>query len=351
LRRYIFFVVVTLVLFSFTSSGFAMNKFTQESWIGAYIFDKKSLSSAEQYYPYLDIRNINFRINSPGYAVKTIIADYIITQDFDIIKSLKAEDALNKAEDDKDLLAILENLSQNASKEQLERKILEMKTLLLLRDEVRDRQKFLKLISGEKYNRFKYRFYHFKLIEYEDYILSQKVDFTTDINYDFGRLEKLRFGLEETSAQRIIDQALMRLSGAYNQKLKILDGEIQASMMTTERINSMLPIYPNSLANKESSPLVSLRLQPMELKLKRKLVSNFNKLKFDWKQKVTLLKYQFNKEELTNIADYFNLFTNKLLEVMKSSYRDKYGELKFLEDYQFTLNNLNQILREVKLMN
>src|SRR5690554_5342417 len=80
----IIFMLLCLLLFS--SSSLAMTVFEEESWIAAYFYDE--LNPTEKYYPFVDIRENNYYIDVPGNAVRTILSDYLLSQDFKVVEML-----------------------------------------------------------------------------------------------------------------------------------------------------------------------------------------------------------------------------------------------------------------------
>lgn len=336
-----------LIIVFFSGNALAMDIFEQESWIAAYFFD--DLNSVERYYPFLDIRLNNCYIDRPGNAVRTVISDYILSRDFEIIKIITEDEGFKNVETREDLLEFLNSLDFSGFKRSmLEKFILELKALNLLRQEVNDRKTFLENYLGfQMYSIFLYRFYHLQVTQYERFSLTPEPDLNVHFNYEIDYFDRLKFGFEEKTSEDIIGNAVLDYMGVYNEKIGVNNGEIRESMIATERINSMLPIFPESIINQVNSPLISFQKQPLSMEVKRDYVKRFDNPRFVWSYKVGVMEFGFDRNILEGINNYFDLFNEDITGYMKGFYFSVFGN-KFLEDEKYDHDTIGQLLFDIK---
>lgn len=325
--------LITISIFLITllsAPAFALTSYEDESWIGAYMF-KNNLSSIEKYQPFILVRDGNYLINQPGNAVRTILADYILAQNFSLSKNLK--EISESTSDITEITNVIDNLcAQCSSFNEYEKYIYEIKALLLLKAEVQAKKQYLQIYLGsEYYSKFYYDFYHLRLVQKE----------MTVPNNQHWANSKVAFKRPET--KKIIEEVQVAyLKGAYSTKVQVHDGVLDDSQKATERLNTMIPIYPSTLKN-TTSPLVSEQKIPMDNNLRIIYLNRFgSKIHFEWLNHVDLLTFTFDRLFLEKIDSYFSLFDNSLIDLINNHYKSKFGSV---DTTMYTKNNLTSLLK------
>ena len=218
-------LIFLFCLFLISLNSFSLTVFEEESWISAYFY-KNNLSPTEIFYPFIDIRQYNYEIDQPGNAVRTILADYILSLELDIVRFLLKLEGFNEAKNVTDIISLLQN---EIDINDLEKYILEVKALNLFREEVLDRQIYLERYLGSSmYSIFKYKFYHLRLTQYERMtLIPEDPDLNINFSYEPDYFNKLSFGLEEYNSEDIIGKAIMTYLGVYNTPFRVEPGEIR----------------------------------------------------------------------------------------------------------------------------
>ena len=337
-------VIFLFCLFLISLNSFSLTVFEEESWISAYFY-KNNLSPTEKFYPFIDIRQYNYEIDQPGNAVRTILADYILSLELDIVRFLLKLEGFNEANNVTDIISLLQN---EIDINELEKYILEVKALNLFREEVLDRQIYLERYLGSSmYSIFKYKFYHLRLTQYERMtLIPEDPDLNINFSYEPDYFNKLSFGLEDYTSEDIIGKAVMTYLGVYNTPFRVEQGEIRDSVIATERINSMLPLYPYVLLSQANSPLVSIEINPLSLDMKREYLRRFDNPRFVWSNVVSVLDLVIDRIIVEDICNYFNLF-NSLLQYLKGYYEEVFEE-EYTGDQHYDLTSLNSLLIMIK---
>lgn len=316
--------LVLLIVLMFTGISYAMPVNDQEAWIGAYFF--KEMLPADKFYPYVDIRNDNYLYNSDGNVIRNIMSDYILFLELPVNKKITS------ITQDLNNVVNIDRLVNGIDKTTFEQYIMQFKIMLLLKKEIQDRNQYLKSYLGmSAYDKFLYRFYHFKLMKVETYILNnaQSLNYSNSPAYS----EKIKK----------IEQELHGI--LFDKKVQEV-GELRDSIKFMNYINSMIPAYPEQLSTKTNLPLVSVGIQNMDMKLKAALMAELsNQIRFGYAQRVILLENRVNKNYLDNMNEHLNLYTELHLEQMQQKYKKLYGNTYNLSN--FTPTNLTPILKNL----
>lgn len=322
--------IISILLFLFSVPVFALTPFEDESWIGAYIY-KKNLTDKEKYQPFILVRDGNYLISQPGSAVRTILADYILTQDFLLIKDLNVN--LKTSIDSSTIMNEIDYwFSTCETYNKYQTYMYELKALLLLKTEVKNKKDLLQLyLGGEFYNKFYYDFYHLQLV---------RTEMPVPNNQHWAN-SKVAF--KNPVTQKIIqDIQASYLMGSYSTKIEVRDGAIDDSVRAAERLNTLIPIYPTAIQN-STSPLISEQLIPLDNDTKRTYLANFsNKIHFEWINRVQLLTFTCDKSYVETIMNYFNLFDDSLITIMNDKYKSKFGQV---DTSMFNKSNLTSLLQ------
>ena len=323
------FLVIFLILIIITPTIWASNdQSNDESWIAAYQY-KKNLSDKDKYYPFVEIRDRNFLIYQTGSATRNIMADYIIVQAFQTIKTTDFSTISTSAN-------LLNTIRQQFISVQTvadyQKRVLELKAILILKKEFTDKENFLKTYLGlDVYQKFYYDFYHFQVIKTETSVPKNTDWKNSKNNFTNPEIKKI-----------INDIQAEYLSGAYNTKIEVTNGALRDSVKASERLNSMMPIYPNQI-NIPNSPFVSMDEAMMDNNLKRALLNNLkDQIRFDWVYKVNLLTLKVDKAIIGDIESFFNLFDDSLLITIQNENKNRFGNF----DVSFyDKNNLTNLLK------
>lgn len=308
-KKYIFLTFILTLVIPLCVYGSSVD---EEAWIGAIIY-KNSLSPPERFFPFCDIREKNFRINYPDNAIRTILADYFLVQEFNLIKELQKYDL-----DDNEtnlfpyIMIIFSNITD---KKKYERMIHELQVLVMLKKEVGSRIEYLKKLGlRSNYDTFIYRFLHLQITRFETYSHKDK-KYRYDTPYTF--------------------------------KLEAKQNELRDSIIQVNNINSMIPIEPQIIDQYISSPLVSEKEIPMDLDYKNALLSRFgDRIRFIWKRTVNVNTFICSGLLLDQVHNYFNLFKDNYVNSIQDEFENTYG---YYDMSGFSQYNLSGLLKNIYL--
>lgn len=234
--------------------------FIEDSWYGAYFFKE----NFDNYYPFLNIRLNNSDQERAEELLKRILANYIIVQDYSIIKAIQAENIMTTN-------GLREYILHSADKELL------LKELLII-SRLNEETAKLHNQLNELQEEYLYRFYHIKLIK--------------------DRMEKPPLEEEQATAYLYRDYISM-----YTNKFREIDIELKDSKKTTETINNMIPMSYDNLLKYEGSPLIS----------KYEIYTD-NTDKYIEIKKVEPAVIHITDREIQTIVNFFSIFNRDMVE-------------------------------------
>lgn len=317
------FILISISLFIFSGLTMAMSIYDENAWIGAHSI--KNMSTSDNFYPYVDIRHNNYSYSNDGSIIRTIMSDYILIQELPITKKI------NTLIQDWNGAINIDNLITGIDRLTFEQYIIQYKTLLLLKNEISNKIKSLKLLLGTtNYEKFSYRFFHFQILKFETSVIDDDNDIYALKNDDTVEMRNLK----------------MSLRGVLLDKEISIDGELKDSVLNLNYINSMIPAYPEKLCNQINQPLFSTNIILMEPQEKKMIITQLgNQTKFGYVQKVMLITTLVNNEYLNGINIHLQTFTSSHLDQLQLRYKNLYGADFNISN--ITLANLTSILRTI----
>jgi hypothetical protein len=297
-----------------------------QAWIAAYVY--KPLSISDRFYPFINIRERNYRNYQPDSALRTIIADNDFSQMFKLIREIGATPDRDRIADPGAMSGVIEKvIAKTSDRKLLEQYISELKIMLLLKTEIAERNTYLQTYLGiDSYNTFMARFYHLKAIHFE----------TITPLYPH---QPVTSG-SKSQTIRLTEQ---ELAGAYTQRIIPFPAELPGSLRNTELINAMIPIYPYVITRYRNSPLASFAEEPMAAELKRETLLRFGaRAKIVWQTKVELYEFRVDVNYLKYVSWFFNMFNDSQLALIQAEYKKRYGQIYDVNGFE--RDNLTSVL-------
>lgn len=307
-----------LLSFNFLTRGAV---FDDESWIAAYHF-KKNLTKEEKFLPFIDIREKNYRYSAPGNCIRLIKADCILLQQFPLFQTL------SKFEDGSlDLYSLLYTIFSNiALPEDYKSKIEQLAALVVFRNEIVEK---FNVLSTTYNGDFNYRFYHLIVAEYET---TARMAATVTKN-QFTEL--------------LLPRAQKYLYGIYDIPLSYINNEVSDSRIATDRINSLMPIYPKNFFNLYHSPFISVNFIPMDPEYKKLVQKRYgSKVPINIAHGAQLVNYTLTRKEIERIYQVIYDFDDTLLMKIKHDFQLKFG---FVNTNSITQTNMKNYLHSLFL--
>lgn len=258
-------LVNNIELDSYDNSDLFLTRFEEDSLIGAYFLGKDKLNFDPELYQVIIEKYQND--NSPEALIKTILAEYILSQSFDVMKYISQERL------ERNLYQVVPEAFDVDS----EKKKIELSIIKYFREDINQKyNKLMELTNGD----FAYRFFHIELTEKNS----------------------------EKMSNSKTNQILYKYSGVFNSLFFPLESELSGSIETMDLINNMLPMSYKKLIAYKDSPLVSMSFSQETLF-----------------RKVEVKEIVIDKNDLGQINKFFNLFLDNYYVLNKSvSYKDSW---------------------------
>lgn len=258
-------LINNIELGSYDNSDHFLTRFEEDSLIGAYFLGEDKLDFDPELYQVIIEKYKNN--NSPEALLKTILAEYILSQSFDVMKYISQERV------ERNLYQVVSEVFNVDS----EMKELELSMIKHFREDINQKyNKLMELTDGD----FAYRFFHIELTEKNNEKLS---------NSKTNRL-------------------LYKYSGVFNSLFFPVENEMPGSIETMDLINNMLPLSYKKLIAYKDSPLISISFDRETLF-----------------RKVNVKELAIDQNDLGQINKFFSLFLDNYYDLNESvSYKDSW---------------------------
>lgn len=298
IKRIFFITFMLIIMLALPAYG---SVFEEESWIAAFYY-KKTLTPYERYMPFVNIRESNYMNTiSPGAAIRTIEADFIIMSQLPLLSSIDkfSSDELTFEGVIAKVFASINDHQEYVSN------IHQLAALTVFREEILEKNNIIKSFHPYEYY---YRFYHFSVSQYE------AVGVTLNPEY---KLKPTKY------SDKIGQLRNQYIDGVYNTPLEKLKNEVEDSIIAVNRINSMLPLKAKEYINYYSSPFVSAEITVLDDESKNMLGPSRIKKAYS----AELFIYIIDKPHIDEIVSFISNFTPELLNNIKALFASKYGNI------------------------
>ena len=285
-------IILTLtIVVVFNSISFA-NEFTEDSWFGKYFFSTQRRTD-EYFNAFYDIRLNNVNKRNASSDFKTLLADYILLNNFTMIKNYNS---INE----------VKNSLENKSKEYLKdnRKKLKSEISLFYKMFLEMQERYFTL-RGNLSNDHFYRFHHILVSDYEEMTYP-------DLNSD-----------------------IMLKHSEFTDKIEIEQFELDGSKKSTREVNNLIPIKASNMKQYKNSPLVTYRESSYSENQKERIKNQNDKVIFKDYEVVKVEERRIYIEDLVNDM-------HKILSINVSYFKAVF------EEYDFEVSNksIEKLLKE-----
>ena len=291
-RKLIKIFLITISLIIILSSITSANEFTEDSWFGKYFFSP--VRNTEQFFnAFYDIRLNNINKRNASSDFKTLLADYILLNNFTMIKNYNS---INE----------VKNSLENKSKEYLKdnRKKLKSEISLFYKMFLEMQERYFTLKGNLSNNHF-YRFHHILVSDFEEMTYP-------DLNSD-----------------------IMLKYSEYTELIQIEQFELDGSKKSTREVNNLIPIKASKMKEYKNSPLVTYRESNYSENQKERIKSQNDKVIF---KNYEVVKVEERRIYIKDLLDDMH----KILSINVSYFKAVF------EEYDFEVSNksIEKLLKE-----